>query len=397
MRRLFSGRTTISRLLASPGGRILGLLILVFLLVPGPRLPGETIEPFVLPQARFAALGGRHAAIGDNFHSLFTNPAVFVDVEEEFSAAELSISAYGPVFELIDLFRNNSGSMEALDISGIIGPAGFAAGFDIGGPLALGWVGRGLGLGVFNRLKTTAAVSGTMIRPLVAGELLLVGGYSFRFIEKESHLLDAGFLGKGFFRGALNLEAPIFDAASLLDDPADRPFNTYLGLGLDLGVRYTFRQDLAAALVCYDAYSPVLVTPHESLSALGNNSNPSGSGSSYATVDRRLDIGVNYRIRSPVIDRYISRFTIMADYRDILDLFALIPRNPILNIGIGAELTVLNALSFRAGITDALPSFGLGLDLTFMTLDFAIRGKELGLDPGIQSVYGLDISLIFRY
>jgi hypothetical protein len=89
--------------------------------------------------------------------------------------------------------------------------------------------------------------------------------------------------------------------------------------------------------------------------------------------------------------------TVMADYRDILDFTSLISRNPILNIGAGLELTVLNVLSFRVGITDALPSFGLGLDLTFMTLDFAIRGKELGLDPGIQPVYGLDLGLLFRY
>jgi hypothetical protein len=369
----------------------------LLIVLPALYLSGDAIDPFVLPQARFAGLGGNHAAVGDNFYSLFTNPASFVDVEEEFSAAELSISTYGPVLELIDLFRSNSGSLDDLNLPGIISPAGFAAGFEVGGPLALGWVGRGLGLGIFDRLRSTAAISGTKIRPLIAGEILLVGGYSFRFIEKESHLLDAGFLGKGFFRGDLNLEAPIFDIGSLLDDPTERPFGTYLGLGVDLGLRYTFRENLAAAIVCYDAYSPALVTPYDSISAFTGRDGPSGSEASYATVKRRLDLGMKYRIRSEFIDRYISRMTVMADYRDILDFASLIPRNPILNIGIGLELTVLNALSFRMGITDALPSFGLGLDLTFMTLDFAIHGKELGLDPGMQSVYGLDLSLLFRY
>ncbi|AEF81420.1 hypothetical protein [Leadbettera azotonutricia] len=373
------------------------VILALFIIFPALHLAGDTIEPFVMPQARFAGLGGNHAALGDNFYSLFTNPASFVDVEEEFSAAELSISTYGPVLELIDLFRTNSSSLDGLDLSGIIGPAGFAAGFELGGPLALGWVGRGLGLGIFNRLKSTAAISGTKIRPMVAGEILLVGGYSFRIIENGSHLLDAGFLGKGFFRGDLKLEAPIFDVGSFLEDPTDQPFGTYLGMGVDLGVRYTFRENLAAAIACYDVYSPVLVTPYDSISAFTDRDGPSGSGSSYATVRRRLDVGMKYRIRSEFIDRYISRITVMADYRDILDLTSLIPRNPILNVGLGLELTVLNALSFRMGITDALPSFGLGLDLTFMTLDFAIRGKELGLDPGIQPVYGLDLSLLFRY
>lgn len=372
------------------------VFVLVFFVLPF-CVQGETIEPFVMPSARFAGLGGRHAAAGDDFYALFTNPAAFVDVNDQFSIAEISISTHGPVFELIDLFRENIDSPDDLDISGIIGPGGFAAGFEIGGPLSMGWVGRGLGLGFFNRLKSSAAVSGTKIRPLVLGEFLLVGGYSFRLIDNNGHWFDLGFLGKGFFRGALNLEASIFDAASILDDPTDRPFKTSLGLGLDLGIRYTFRENFTAALVCYDVYSPVLVTPYDSINAFGDKSGPSAEGASYATVNRRLDLGLKYRIRSIAIEKYISALAIMADYRDFLDLFSLIPRNPILNIGVGLEVKVLNALSFRFGLTDALPAFGIGLDLSFVTLDLAIRGKELGLDPGVQPTYALDLGLLFRY
>jgi hypothetical protein len=376
--------------------RFFPLTVLVFFVLPF-SLPGETVEPFVMPSARFGGLGGRHAAVGDDFYSLFTNPAAFVDVKDQFSIAEFSISTYGPVFELIDLFRENSGSSSNLDISRIVGPGGFAAGFEVGGPLSLGWVGRGLGLGLFNRLKSTAAVSGTKIRPLMSGEFLLVGGYSFRIVDNNGHRFDAGFLGKGFFRGILSLEASIFDAADILDDPMGRPFKTHLGLGLDLGLRYTLRENFTAALVCYDVYSPVLVTPYDSMSAFGDKSGPSAGGASYATVERRLDLGFKYRIRSVTIERYISSITVMADYRNFLDLFSLIPRNPILNVGLGLELKVLNALSFRFGIADALPAFGIGLELSFATLDLAIRGKELGLDPGVQPTYALDMGLLFRY
>jgi hypothetical protein len=372
------------------------VVILAFLFLPF-CLWGETVEPFVMPSARFAGLGGRHAAVGDDFYAFFTNPAAFVDVEEQFSITEISISTYGPVFELIDLFRENAGSMDNLDISGIVGPKGFAAGFEVGGPLSMGWVGSGLGLGLFNRLKSTAVVRGTKIRPLVSGEFLLVGGYSFRVVNTDNHWLDLGFLGKGFFRGALSLEASIFDAATILDDPAGQPFTTNLGLGLDLGVRYTFREDFSAAVVCYDVYSPVLVTPYDSLTTFMDKWGPSAKGASYATVDRRLDIGFRYRIRSIALEKYISGITFMADYRDLLDLFSLIPRNPILNVGIGLEIKVLDALCFRFGVTDTLPAFGIGLKLSVVTLDLAIRGKELGLDPGVQPTYALDMGLLFRY
>ena len=374
-------------------------LVFVFLLFTDfpARAETEKIDPFEMPSARFGALGGSHVAMADDFYALFLNPASFRDVKEEFSVAEITVTTYGPMLEIIDLIRNNIGSSSDLDLTGVIGPGGFSAGFDIGGPLSLGWVGRNLGLGFFNKIRTSASISGTRIHPLTSGELLLVGGYSFRFLEKGSHLLDGGFLAKGFFRGALNLEASILAADTLLDDPLDQPFNTYLGIGFDLGLRYCFRENLTAALVCYDVYSPVLSTPYDSMSDFGEKAGPSAGGASYAMVKRRLNVGAAYRIRSVFIDRYISRLTVMADYRDILDLFSLIPRNPILNAGLGVEIKLLNALSFRLGVTDALPAFGFGLDLSFMKLDFGIHGREMGLDPGKMSVYAIDVGMLFRY
>lgn len=365
--------------------------ILVFSTAP---LFGETIEPFVMPSARFSGMGGNHVALADDFYSLFTNPAAFVGVEEEYSLAEISLSAYGPVFEIMDLVINSADSLENLDLSGIIGARGFAAGLDVGGPLALGWTGRGLGLGIFSRVKADAIVNGLVLRPTVFGEILMLGGYSFRALDIQDHVLDAGFLGKGFFRGSMILDTPIFNVDELFDDPLSKPYHSYLGLGLDLGIKYTFAEMISAALVFFDAYSPVLISAFSSYDAFQNREAPVRS---YGTVSPRLDFGLACHIRNPFLERYISDFSVMADYRNFLDLSSLISRNPILNISLGAELVVLNVLSLRAGIADALPSAGFGLDLSFMKLDCSIYGKELGLDPGIQSVYALDMSLLFRY
>jgi hypothetical protein len=358
-------------------------------------LPGEEVDPFVMPSARASAMGGRHAALADDFYALFSNPAGFVGVEEEFSAAELTLSSYGPVFEILDLVQGNLDSLDNLDISGIVGRGGFAAGFDVGGPLALGWVGRGLGLGVFSRFSTNATVSGATIRPVTSFDMLMAGGYSFRILDRGSNVLDLGFLGKGFFRVSTESEAPIIDIGDLFDDPLEVPLKTALGMGIDMGIKYTYAGTFSAALVCFDPYSPAMVTSYRSASGFLDGDDASGTG--YAVVKPRLDIGFKYRIRSTFLDRYISDFVVLADYHDFLDLAALIPRNPILNIGLGMELKVLESLSFRAGIYDALPAAGFGLDLGFMGLDCSIYGRELGLDPGIHPVYGLDIGLLFRY
>jgi hypothetical protein len=341
-------------------------------------------------------LGGIHTGLGDDLYTIFTNPASFVGIEEQFSVGELSLNLYGPVFEIIDLARNAMDSGNNLDLSGIAGPAGFAAGFDMAGPVSLGWVGRGLGLGLFNRTKAKITMAGTTLRPLALEDILLVGGYSFRFIDKKKHVLDGGFLGKGFYRGSMELKASVFDAMSIFDDPMANEFKTYLGFGVDLGLRYTFADNLTFALVCYDVYSPTLATVYTSMNDFIDKKNPSSSRN-YATVYRRLNAGVKYRIHSEFLDRYISNFILLADYRDVLDLFAPIPRNPILNVGLGLELVILDVLSLRAGITDALPAAGFGIDFSVARFDCAIYGKELGLDPGIQPVYALDIALLFRY
>jgi len=53
--------------------------------------------------------------------------------------------------------------------------------------------------------------------------------------------------------------------------------------------------------------------------------------------------------------------------------------------------------TLRAGFTEMLPSFGVGLDFSFATIDFAYFNKELGMKPGEHSVNGLSFGITFRY
>ena len=76
---------------------------------------------------------------------------------------------------------------------------------------------------------------------------------------------------------------------------------------------------------------------------------------------------------------------------------SLVPRNPLLEIGIGVELVILEKLKLRMGLNEALPAAGFGIDLTFMQFDCSVYGKELGLEPGLNSVYAMDFAFLFRY
>jgi hypothetical protein len=341
-----------------------------------------------MPSARTAAFGGIHAAQGDDFYALFSNPAALRGLARQWSAAELSIGVYGPLFEFIDLSMNRSGG---LDLSPLVASGGLALGFDIGGPVAFGLVDDGFGFGLFNRTVMDAGVSGLDIEPRISEEIFVLGGYSFRVLDRDGHVLDLGVTGKGFYRALLQGSAPFTDAAGAFTDYGSQPFQTQFGAGIDLGLRYTWG-DFTAALTGYDAFSPALVTDYPEFSSWG-----SGGSQSFAVVQPRLALGFMYRIHGVVLDRYLSNWIVMADYRDFINLFALIPRHPILQISVGTELTVLSILRLRAGITDALPSVGFGLDMKVLTLDVAIRGIELGLDPGVQSVYALNLGILFRY
>ncbi|MFQ3547478.1 MAG: hypothetical protein SNJ56_04000, partial [Termitinemataceae bacterium] len=232
-----------------------GILCLVSMGEPLSALPER---PFEYPNPRLAALGGRHGTLVDDFVALSTNPAGFVEAKEEFSFTEISAGLYGPVFDIADTLVSFWGSGGSLNLSGLVGPGGFAAGLNLSGPLAFGWVGRGLGFGLFNRTTMDATTLGASIQVQVAEEFLMTGGYAFRLVNRDQHVLDAGFLGKGYVRGSLPLQASLLTVTDLFaGNPLDtQPYVNLLGVGIDLGVLYTYAKAFSAALVYHDAYSP---------------------------------------------------------------------------------------------------------------------------------------------
>lgn len=353
------------------------------------------VAPFTIPSARANAMGGIHAAVADDFQAIFVNPALFVDAGPEVSVAALSVGVYGPVFDMVDSAQTYLDT-EKLDFSGLIGPHGLQTGIDVSGPLSFGYVGQGLGFGVFNRSYADAGARGLTLDARVNEDLLLAGGYAFRFAPRSGHIVDAGFLAKGFLRGSLPIESSVLTVTEIGDPYSEKPFDSIAGVGLDLGLRYDFARLFSAAVVCRDLYSPAVVTTYSSAEAFieGTDEDPT---SKYGQIRQRLDIGFSYSPRIELLERYISGLVLALDYHDILDLYELIPRNPILNIGLGVELQVLDVLSLRAGIADALPSAGFGLDMRFARLDFTMRGRELGYDPGYMPVFAMDLDLLFRY
>lgn len=371
------------------------------LAVSGLALPAlgaqEVSLPALFPSARAAAMGGDHAALPGGFNSLFTNPSSFALEKGEFSAAELTAVVSGPVFAMVNAM-SSADPMAAL--SGLLSDP-FHTALDLGGPLALGYVGKGLGLGLLNRSYVSVdAPNLASVRAYVSEDIVLAAGYGFKIPLGGDVSVEIGILAKGFVRGSYTLDDSLMGLFTLLSSPDPtaslmaEPFDLTVGVGADLGLGLSLGRQFRVAVTYLDAFTPTYISKYAHLSDfIAGGAATAASGA----VAPRLNAGILWAPDLGELDTYVSSFKLMADYSDILSLFALLPRNWILNLSAGAELRLLDILSLRAGLREGYLSAGVGVDLSVFKIDLAMFGRELGREPGQIPLFNMAIGLEFRY
>jgi len=362
----------------------------------------QTVDPFVLPSARMAALGGPHAASVSGLDAMFENPAGFASETTELGVSSLVFNPAGPIFDIIGMVVGGEDPLAGL--SSLFDANGrLYVQTDILGPIAFGYAGKGLGFGIYNKsVITLNAASLLTVAYSFSEEVLLMGGYAHRFRIGDRQVLDVGIMPKGFVRATVGDTGSLDDVIDLAGNPASLMtgslFTMVSGLGFDIGARWSLDDSLAVGLVAHDAYSPAMVTEYTSFSDFAADAQAAKVGDSeYAIVKPNLAFGIEYRVPFTFLDLLGAELTVLADYVDILDLMTVIPRNPILNVGLGVELELLDILSLRAGIKDALPAAGFGVDLAAFKFSLAMFGKELGIEPGARPLFNLLVALDFRY
>jgi len=362
----------------------------------------RTVDPFVLPSARMAALGGPHAASVAGLDAMFENPAGFASETTELGISSLVFNPAGPIFDIVGMVV--SGGDPLAGLSTLFDDNGrLYVQADILGPLAFGYAGKGLGFGIYNRsVVTLNAASLLTVAYAVSEEVMLMGGYAHRFRIGDRQMLDVGIMPKGFVRATIGDVVSLDDVITLAGSPTSlltgSEFTMVSGLGFDTGVRWSLDDTLAVGLVAHDAFSPAMVTTYTSFMDFSADPQAAKVGDSeYAIVKPNLAFGIEYNLPFAILELLGAELVVLADYVDILDLMAVIPRNPILNLGFGVELELLDILSLRAGIKDALPAAGFGIDLEAFSFSLAMFGKELGIEPGVRPVFNLLVALDFRY
>ena len=364
-----------------------------------PMLAALDVEPFDIPVARFASMGGSHAALADDWTLLFANPAGLADVKPQLVASQLSAKVTGPLFD-IALATLGGGSLidNFVKVLANNGYQLYAAG-DIAGPLSFGYVGDGIGFGLFNRTHAVVdAASITNIGILAQEDILLVGGYAYGLDLGKSHRVEAGLLAKGFARGGITSTTDALSLATIFNKVMDQPFQLQTGIGIDLGLRWIWKSTgLSAGIACRDLYSPVLVNSYTSVQGFVTNPQAASKGSVPASIPRNLDVGFAWSMLPGGLWDLVDSLTVAADYGHILDLWKPFSPNPILNLGLGVETRFLDIVSLRIGLAEGYPNAGASLDLAVMKLNLAVWGSELGLEPGSRPAFNLMTGLEFSY
>lgn len=380
--------------------RISSFSLIIVLVFSAAALPLQAQDSrFRIESARNAALGGAHAALTDQYSTIFNNAAGYRGVESDLSVSELTFKVTGPVSTMILAAQGG-------DIVEILGELGSSnLGLEVVGPFSFGQIKNNKAWAVFNIIDIDVFIPDLTQDATVKGHFDLGGafGYSFGidFTGSDSQM-DFGFLAKLFYRTEMNVVRSFADVMVAIDDitslisPDTLPIDFGFGVGVDLGVKYIWKNTFSFGIAVRDLYTPLFMFRYDSLTSLADGGSPEFD---YRTLPQDYSVGIMYTPDLILFKGLIGNIRIMLDYNDIFD-FAVnseYARHFLLHFGAGIEFTVFDILSLRFGLYEGLPAVGGGLDLHVFKLNYAMFGRELGSQPGLMSVYNLMIGVEFSY
>jgi len=389
-----------------PGIRIIALIIAPAVIAGAGLFAQESTvgDSLLSPLSpRSAGIGGRHTTLADGIDTLTANPAGFRSAPTAFLGGELAVRLSGPVLTLSSIIL--SGVDEGFD-SVFAQPETLETlqrlytSLGLVGPISVGFVGDGLGFAISNTTDISLRTQGSTRVSAVAQEVLLLsGGFALPVpLPERAGDLDLGILLKGFVQGASSIETSLLSIPDLFDSfdsnlVLGAPFDVATGLSVDVGARYAVLPWLSIGLTGQNLLAPALVNSYGSLT--GFLDNEEAIDERQTSVPINVSAGVGFTPQLGRLERHISDFRVLLDYRDGLDFWTdpANTENPFLKIAAGVEATFLDVIILRLGLSEGLPAAGLGMDLGAVELDAAAFGDELTGEPGFRSVYNIMFGL----
>lgn len=355
---------------------------------------------FVPTNARMAAMGGAGLALVNAEYGLFVNPASLGEGTFRLSLPSASFTLY----HAYDVLKKDSDGKNLIDKIGGDKDALVASVLKIVGtelaPLLSADVSTsvvfpfGLGLGFYGR-NTAYTYNGTAVDEIDAS-IALGYGYGFNFGELR---LSAGVSAKMnvlAFNQRLKVATVIKN-----EDAKEIAMNIAIGYSLpviDFGLTGEWK-GLSASLVVSNLFAKYRMgVINTSLNGLEETAKSDITYNDF-TIESKpcVDFGFGYEFDSRAID-----FALAADMTDIVGLFTSLKgekagRILLRHVNAGLEVTLLDMIALRAGLSSGYLTIGTALDFFALRIEASYYWNELGSEAGERAIDGLTIRFNVGY
>lgn len=391
--------------------KILAVGALIFFLASGPASAATIAEiPFLPMSPQVMGMGGSFIADAHGYDSFFYNPAGFSRSGGSFTLLSATTWAYARPDELFALGQKLSGGTGSSSSTlSFLNNQVTSGGFGIGASAGIGYVGNGLGLGMMIIEDSYLYGSSLMgASGYLTATIGFIGGLSVPF-DVLGFRLHVG----GDIRPMVRVHAPISNSVALgmltaIADGQDvlAPLNSAdtlygVGVGLDLGAIaelgwFTFGlsvRDVGGTQFKYNQ------------NTFGTFSNTFGStlrfpGGIPVTADQYvipMNVGLGAAFHPDLgatkywIDPSISL--------DVQDLGGVLGGSNSLWYALhaGAQLRLINMFALRTGLNQGYLTFGAGVKLLVLDVNFALFTQELGVHLGDQPRAGATLDVAIRW
>jgi hypothetical protein len=383
-------------------------LVLLVLLSLAPALfaaePVRESPPVpVLPE--IMAQGGCFTANAQGYGALFYNPAGFASARGSLTLLSASSWVYARPVRLLEAV---TGRGEPTALTSLFEEEVTAGGFGAGASFGIGYVGRGLGLGAILDLDSylwgpsVLGAQGTL-----DASLSFVAGLAFP-LQLFGLKLTLG----ADLRPLIRIQVPVdytamFGFLDVLQSGGDplaalraSPTRYGYGFGIDLGAILDLGnlklglavRDFLDTRVTYTAS-----TLGEVLDSLRDTGGFPAGGVSLPTdylIPMDLSLGLAYRFDLGAKSRIIDPMV----HASLSDLIGVIRdgRSAWTALHLGTEVRLLRFLALRAGLNQGYFSFGGGLRLPALDLNWAVFTREMGRSFGDRPSSGMTVEAALR-
>ncbi len=368
---------------------IIRLCLVLGLLASGLR-PASAEPPFLSPSPVLLAQGGSSTAVADGYDALFTNPAGFSLSKGSVTLSSFSAWVYGSPSRLLDTLADPTEAAMIDYLNGEITRGGGG----LGAAYGIGWVGRGLGLGL--SLTADSFLQGPTVHDATGDLLNLTLGFVAGFALPLK--LAGGKVHLGVdFRPMVRVRAPADGNASALAvldalqghaeplamlNAADALHG--FGIGLDMGAIAEFGA-FRLGFSVRDFMGTRFDYSRNTLSDIGDTltnsfnlpQGPAASGN--FVIPMTVNLGMSWHPDLGGLKSLIDPI-LHADLQDIVGGIQE-GRSPWTLLHVGMEVGLLSLLKLRAGLDQGYFTMGAGLKILILDVNWALFTRELGSQP----------------